>query len=227
VVVLNKADLCDDVETCLEQVGNSAIGVPIYVMTALEKEGLDCVKDHIKNGRTAVFLGSSGVGKSTIINGLFGEERLKTAAVREYDGKGRHTTTSREMHLLPGGGIVIDTPGLREIQAWDDEEGIERTFADIEQLASQCRFTDCAHQNEPDCDCAHQNEPDCAVIEAIKNGDLDPGRFRSYIKLQKEIKYMSIRKDQRARIEESKKWKKITVAHRQRAKLHRKRKGHS
>jgi len=215
VIILNKADLCDDVEKRLEDVENSAMGVPIHAVSAIGNDGLDRVGEHIRPGKTTVFLGSSGVGKTTIINGLIGGERLRTGSVREYDGKGRHTTTSRQMLLLPGGGIVIDTPGLREIQAWSDSDGVERTFEDIEELADSCRFRDCTHQNEPG----------CAVREAVKSGRLDNGRLKSYFKLKKEIKYMSIRKDQRARIEESRKWKKIALARRKLNNLDKRRKG--
>jgi len=215
VVILNKADLCEDIDGHLARVENSAVGVPVHAVSAIENDGLDAVREHIVPGQTAVFLGSSGVGKSTIINGILGDGNLRTGSVREYDGKGRHTTTTRQMIILPDGGIVIDTPGLREIQAWGDDEGIERTFEDIETLAESCRFGDCTHRNEPG----------CAVREAIKNGELDGGRFKSYLKLKKEIKYMSIRKDQRARIDESRKWKKIVVARRQMTKQDKRRKG--
>ncbi|PKK82433.1 MAG: ribosome small subunit-dependent GTPase A [candidate division Zixibacteria bacterium HGW-Zixibacteria-1] len=212
VIILNKADLCDDVDGHKESVESVALGVPLYAVSAVNHTDLDFLREHVQSGRTSIFLGSSGVGKSTLINRLLGMEQLKVGAVRDYDGKGRHTTTSRQMILLPCGGIVIDTPGLREIQAWSDDSGIDRTFGDIEELAAQCRFADCTHNNEPG----------CAVREAIKNGSLDAGRLRSYIKLQKEVKYMSIRKDQRARIEETRKWKRIEMNMRQRAKFDKK-----
>ncbi|MEW5923417.1 MAG: ribosome small subunit-dependent GTPase A [Candidatus Zixiibacteriota bacterium] len=212
VVILNKADLCEDIEAYIKQVESVAIGVPQSAVSAANDTDFNFLREHIKTGRTSIFLGSSGVGKSTLINRLLGAEQLKVGAVREYDGKGRHTTTSRQMILLPDGGIVIDTPGLREIQAWGDESGIDKTFGDIEEIAAGCRFGDCTHRNEPG----------CAVREAIKNGELDSGRLRNYIKLQKELKYMSIRKDQRARIEESKKWRRIELDFRQRAKYDKK-----
>lgn len=212
IVILNKADLCDDVEGHKEQVESVAFEVPQYAVSAANDDNFDFLREHVKVGKTAIFLGSSGVGKSTLINRLLGAEQLKVGEVREYDGKGRHTTTARQMFLLSEGGIVIDTPGLREIQAWGDESGIDRTFGDIEEIAARCRFSDCTHRNEPG----------CAIREAIKNGELDAGRLKNYIKLQRELKYMSIRKDQRARIEESRKWRRIELDFRQRMKYDKK-----
>lgn len=208
VVVLNKADLCTDIEGCIEEVESVAFGIPIHPVSATRNQRLDVLREYLTSGHTVAFLGSSGVGKSTLINSLLGTERQKVSAVREYDGKGRHTTTSREMILLPGGGIVIDTPGLREIQMWGDEEGLKKTFEDIEEYAGRCRFRDCRHEREPG----------CAIHQAIEKGVLDAGRFRSYVKMQKELRHLAIRKDQRARRTERDKWKKITVAHRKRLK---------
>jgi len=185
VVVLNKADICPDIEAVVDEIDKIAIGVPVLAVSAARDEGMDKIAEHIPAGKTAAFLGSSGVGKSTIINRLLGEERLKTSEVRADDQRGRHTTTHRELLLLPSGGIVIDTPGLREIQLWDDEAGLSRTFADIEELAERCRFRDCRHENEPG----------CAVREALENGSLDQSRFQNYLKMQKEFKHLKIRKD--------------------------------
>jgi ribosome biogenesis GTPase len=200
VILLNKSDLCPNVEEYVREAESCAFGVPIHALSAVEKEGLDALSGYLDAGKTAVFLGSSGVGKSTLINCLLGIERLKIGAVREYDGKGRHTTAGREMTLLPTGGIVIDTPGMRELAMWDDDEGLKKTFEDIERLAAGCRFRDCTHQHEPG----------CAVQEALKRGTLDPGRLRSYTKLLKELNYLNIRKDQRARLDNEKFWKKIS-----------------
>ncbi|MEE9442969.1 MAG: ribosome small subunit-dependent GTPase A [candidate division Zixibacteria bacterium] len=188
VIVLNKADVCPDVEACLEEVESVAIGVTILTVSAIEGSGLDQLRTCISPGKTAVFLGSSGVGKSTLINRLLGEDRLDTGGVRIADSRGRHTTIHRELIVLPSGGIVIDTPGLREIQAFGDEEGLSRTFSDIEELASHCRFADCQHQNEPG----------CAVRNAISSGELDESRFNSYLKLQKELAHLERRKDVKA-----------------------------
>ncbi len=186
IILLNKADVCPDVQTCLEEVESVAFGISVHVISATEKQGLENLERYLAAGQTAVFLGSSGVGKSTIINRFLGEDRLKTTAVRDYDKRGRHTTTFRQMILLPGGGIVIDTPGLREFQLWDDGGGLSRTFEDVEEYSAQCRFNDCRHETEPG----------CAVRRAIEDGRLDEGRYRSYLKLQKEKQFLAIRKDQ-------------------------------
>ena len=191
VVVLNKADLCDEVETRLAEVEAVAFDVPAYAVSAKEGSGLEPVVSHIGEGRTAVFLGSSGVGKSTLINRLLGTERLATGDVREADGRGRHVTTSRELVLLPGGGVVIDTPGLRELQLWANEESLRGSFEDIEALADGCRFRDCEHETEPG----------CAVKQAIDEGELEAKRFKSYKKLKRELDILAARKDQRAKLD--------------------------
>jgi ribosome biogenesis GTPase / thiamine phosphate phosphatase len=185
VIVLNKLDVCDEWAERVRDIAEIAPGVPVHAVSAVSRTGLVDLRKYLTAGRTAVFLGSSGVGKSTIINELLGEERLDTGGVRLNDSKGRHTTTRRELILLPEGGLVIDTPGLRRIQMWDDETGIERTYADIEQLVTQCRFSDCHHDSEPG----------CAVQEAIAGGELDASRFAAYVRLQKEIRSLVVRKD--------------------------------
>ncbi|MDD3733247.1 MAG: ribosome small subunit-dependent GTPase A [candidate division Zixibacteria bacterium] len=188
VIVLNKVDLCPDIDDVIVEVQAIAFGVTILAISAFQNQGLETISQQLEAGKTAVFLGSSGVGKSTIINHLLGEERLKTKEVRAYDDRGRHTTTSREMLLLPSGGIVIDTPGLRELQLWDNETGLSRVFADIEELARHCRFRDCEHVNEPG----------CAVRTAINDGKLDAKRFENYLKMKKELRYLESRKDIKA-----------------------------
>jgi len=185
VIILNKVDLCENLEERLAEVETVALGVPIFPVIATESEGLDPIRGYLTEGHTAAFLGSSGVGKSTIINSLLGEERLRTGAVRDYDDRGRHTTTFRELIVLPSGGVVVDTPGMREIQMWDDEEGLSRAFKDVEEIAGGCRFADCSHGNEPG----------CAIRAALEDGSLDPGRYNSYLKMLKELKHLSIRKD--------------------------------
>lgn len=209
VVVLNKSDLCSGVEAYVKEAESCAFGVPIHPMSAVENEGLNALRAYLDVGKTAVFLGSSGVGKSTLINSLLGIEHLKVAAVRESDGKGRHTTAGREMILLPTGGVVIDTPGMRELATWGDDGGLKRTFDDIEKLANRCRFRDCKHESEPG----------CAVKRALGDGILDVKRFQSYLKQKKELIYLATRKDQRARLDNEKIWKKISQWSKSRRKL--------
>jgi ribosome biogenesis GTPase len=202
VLVLNKADLCENVDEIVQEVETVALGVPIIVMSALNNQGLDELLSHIKTGTTGALLGSSGVGKSTIINHLLGEEFLKTREVRENDDRGRHATTRRELILLPSGGLLMDTPGMRELQLWGGDEGIKDAFEDIVELAQQCRFRDCQHGVEPD----------CAVQQAIESGRLAPDRFESYLKLQKEIAYLHRKEDKTAELLEKERWRKIHAA---------------
>jgi len=198
VIVLNKTDLCDDVGSMIEKVEATIFGVSVLATSAAEKVGLDSFAEYLSHGKTVAFLGSSGVGKSTIINGLLGYEHQKTGSVREYDNKGMHITTYRELILLPKGGLIIDTPGMREIQMWTDDEGMTSTFGDIEELTEHCRFSNCLHRSEPG----------CAVREAIECGDLDAKRFNSYLRLQKELQNMALRQDQKAHRQAGRVWQK-------------------
>ncbi|MFC1452937.1 ribosome small subunit-dependent GTPase A [Verrucomicrobiota bacterium] len=199
VIVLNKADVCPDVEARVREAEAVASGVPVYPVSALTGQGLDLLHRHMVSGQTACFIGSSGVGKSALINSLLGTERQAVNTLRKGDLQGRHTTTRRELIVLPGKGIVIDTPGMRELQMWGDEDSVSHTFADIEELAARCRFRDCKHQGEPG----------CAVQLAIGQGSLDAGRFESYLRLQREMAHLARRQDNRARLAEKAKWKKI------------------
>ncbi len=190
VIVLNKADVCADIPACMKTVEDAAMGVPVHVVSAVKGEGLDVLATYVAAGQTVAFLGSSGVGKSSLINCLLGEDRLEVRAVREDDSRGRHTTTHRELIVLPRGGIVIDTPGMRELQLWAGDGSVERTFEDIEALVDECRFGNCHHEAEPG----------CAVQQAIADGVLDPARLRSYRKLQRELRHIEARKDDKARL---------------------------
>jgi ribosome biogenesis GTPase len=191
VVLLNKADVVEDAGPFLEETERVASGVPVHAMSTKTGLGLDDLSQYLTPGRTLAFLGSSGVGKSSIINRLAGHERLKTREVRTSDSRGRHTTTHRELVILPGGALVIDTPGMRELQLWEVREGLGGVFDDIQSLAAGCRFRDCGHRAEPG----------CAVRRAVEEGALDAGRLANFLKLQDEIRATEARTDERAQQE--------------------------
>jgi ribosome biogenesis GTPase / thiamine phosphate phosphatase len=191
VIILNKADLTDDIQGFIRTAERAAAGAPIHATSTKTGAGLDALSQYLTPGRTLAFLGSSGVGKSSIINRLVGHDLLKTLEVRESDARGRHATTHRELVTLPGGSLVIDTPGMREIQLWDVQEGLDEVFEDIRSLAAGCRFRDCGHRAEPG----------CAVRAAVEQGVLDAGRLDNYIKLQDEIRATEARVDERAQQE--------------------------
>ena len=189
-IVLTKTDLCDDVSAAVLAVEAIAFGVPIHAVNGLTGEGVDALSPYLGGNRTVALLGSSGVGKSTIVNHLAGGTVMPVAEIGE-DGRGRHTTRHRELLPLPGGGLVLDTPGLRELQLWDVSDGLEQTFEDVASLAATCRFGDCLHESEPG----------CAVREALRNGVLPRERFDSWRKLQRELGRLERRLDARARSE--------------------------
>jgi ribosome biogenesis GTPase len=199
VVLLNKADLYPGFEDRRSEVESIAFEVAVHTLSATQNAGLEPLNQYTGRGKTVAFLGSSGVGKSTIINSLLGTDLLKVSEVSGVGSRGRHTTTFRELILLPGGGMVIDTPGMRELQVWGDEEGLKHVFDDIEELASKCRFRDCSHEKEPG----------CAVQEAIAGGTLSPKRLESYLKLKKEYAYLASRMTMKASAIEKARWKEI------------------
>ncbi len=199
LIVLNKSDLCTAVPERLEQIAAIAQRVPYLVMSA--RESVQDLRSLIR-GRTVAFLGSSGVGKSTIVNALIGEQRQTTLPVREADSRGRHSTTSRMLIPLPGGGAVIDNPGMRELQLWATEDSLDEVFDDVAALASECRFRDCTHTNEPG----------CAILTALERGEIDSSRWRGYRRLQGELRHELLQQDPLARTAVKAKWKAIHKA---------------
>jgi len=197
-VVLTKADLCSDLDGAVEAVSAVSFGVPVSATDAARPRSFEPIAELLGAGLTGVVLGSSGVGKSTLINRLLGEERQAVSALAA-DGTGRHTTTVRQLLTLPAGGCVIDTPGLREVQLWAASDGLDATFADVEELAVRCRFRDCVHRTEPG----------CAVLAAIADGSLPEHRLERYRKLERELRWAESRGDARARAEERRRWAQI------------------
>jgi ribosome biogenesis GTPase / thiamine phosphate phosphatase len=175
-IILTKADICADVDMQVRRVEGIADGVTVLAVSVVTGQGMAEFRALVQPGMTSVVLGSSGVGKSTLVNALLGEDRMAVKAIRASDGRGQHTTTQRELVLLPQGGCILDTPGMRELGLWEAEEGVSATFADIEALAGECRFRNCTHGTEPG----------CAIQAALADGTLDPGRWQSFGKLQKE-----------------------------------------
>ncbi len=195
VIVLTKADLHAAPEVAVAEVETIAGGVPVVAISSKTGDGLEAIKEQLAAGLTAVLLGSSGVGKSTLVNTLAGEELLATQEIRD-DGKGRHTTTRRELIQLPGGALIIDTPGIRELQLWVADDGIDEAFEDVTALFASCKFSDCAHDREPG----------CAVHAALDDGTLPAERWHSYVKLQAELEHLDRKLDKRAASAARKEW---------------------
>lgn len=189
VALLSKADLCPDPAAVRAEVERRAPGAVVHAISALGGAGLDAVRRHLPAGATGVFLGSSGAGKSTLLNALLGTPRMPVGAVRAADGRGRHTTTARELVALPGGGVIVDTPGLREITLWDAEDGLARAFEDVTAIAVRCRFRDCRHRGEPG----------CAVAAEVAAGRLPEERLANHRKLESELEALAARTDPHAR----------------------------
>jgi ribosome biogenesis GTPase len=206
VVVLNKLDECDDPAAALRQVRPIAEGAPVVLMSALDAVGLEDLLLLVEPGRTAALVGSSGVGKSTIINRLLGEERQRVKEIGDANRRGRHTTTDRELFLLPGGQLLIDTPGLRELQLWADAASVESGFSDIAELAQECRFRDCRHEGELG----------CAVAAAVRAGELQARRLENYHKIGRELRHLERKGDGLAAYEERQRVKRIHTQYRKR-----------
>jgi len=202
VVLLNKADLGGDLEALRLEMEAAAPGVPVHVVSGRRGDGMDALEPYLAPGRTVALLGSSGVGKSTLVNRLLGEDRQPTAEVRPHDQRGRHTTTYGELIVLPEGAVLVDTPGLREIQLWATEEGLAGAFEDVARVARGCRFRDCRHRGEPG----------CAVQEAVAAGELAPERLESHRKLEAELRHLEVKADLGLQRAQKARWKAIHKA---------------
>jgi len=202
VIVLTKADLAFDPGAQAQSVESVAPGVSVLVVSSHSGQGLDQLEACLSANSTVVFLGSSGVGKSTLINRLFGSEIVATAEVRASDGRGRHTTTHRQMFRHPSGALLIDNPGIRELQLWCSEDALQNSFEDIDEMATGCRFRDCSHTTEPH----------CAVLAAVNDGTLEPQRLESFQKLRRELRYLAIKMDEGAQRAQKLRWKAIHKA---------------
>lgn len=209
VIILNKTDLCPETDERLAEVEAIARGAPVIAVSAANGLAIDEVKSLIQPGKTVALLGSSGVGKSTLANQLLGQEIQDTGSARITDGRGRHTTTTRNLIPIPSGGMLIDTPGMRELGLWDTGTGVRDTFEDIGELATRCHFNNCQHGNEPH----------CAIRGALESGELDPGRFQNWLKLQREESFVQRQQDEALRRKHTSDWKRITTDYRRKTRF--------
>jgi ribosome biogenesis GTPase len=200
VIVLNKTDVCADLPLCIAEVEAVAGGAPVIALSVRKSESLDALTPHLSPGRTIALLGSSGVGKSTLVNRLNGQDVQRTREVRESDQRGRHTTSHRELIVLPSGALLIDTPGMRELQLWDGGDSVAAAFDDVAAIGIECRFRDCRHATEPG----------CAVKQAVDDGRLAADRLEAFSALQRESAFVAERQDQRAQLERKRRWKVIS-----------------
>jgi len=214
VLILTKSDLCESPGAAVEDLRDQ-LGVPVHPVSALAGEGLDALATYLTDGLTVAMLGSSGVGKSTLLNRLAGLDRQDVSPVREDDDRGRHTTTRRELVALPQGGLLIDSPGIRELQLWAEGADVDAAFEDVARLATGCTFSDCSHVHEPR----------CAVLQALTEGLLDRGRYDSFLKLRRELAYEAARTDGRAARERKEQERRIHRAAVKQHRQQRKRKG--
>lgn len=197
VIILTKADLHQEPEHFLKEAETIAFGVPVHLVSAFNDAGLSELTPYLVHGRTSVMVGSSGTGKSTLINRLCGETVQATGEVSASVGKGTHTTTSRDLIMMPQGGMIIDNPGIREISFWEIDQGVESTFPEIEEMAAECRFSDCTHTHEPG----------CMVLKAVQDEELTQARLDNYLKMKRELEYISSRKNKSANRVEKERWK--------------------
>lgn len=202
IIILNKVDLVADISPMIDEIETVALAVPIVQISALTGVGLDGLRSYLGRGMTVAFVGSSGVGKSSLINRLIGRDVQQVNAIRDDDARGRHTTTRRELIVLPEGGVLIDTPGMRELGLIEDGGGVDAAFADLVEITAACRFSDCEHESEPG----------CAIRAALASGTIDPERWQSYRKLQREVIAYETRNDPMLAAEERRRWKVIHKA---------------